>query len=381
MADSPYALRLSHAACWVKCPAFVRMNRTPQAAVLESTQDNTVREEGTAIHWVAEQLIAHGGIMDRPDVAPNGVELTDELIDAAQFYVDVLVRDQPDMNQWHIEEQLSAPSIHPDCGGTPDAFSFRAASAPEILLRDLKGGFRPVEVFPNWQMIGYLSAIVDAYPWLHEHGETAVVEFSIVQPRAYHKDGPVRTHRMLIRDAWNYVQQLSNAAHRTQDGPAVAGPQCDDCAARASCSVAHAAGMRALEIAGEPDVHDLPVAAIDYELLRIEDALRMLEARKTGLEAQAQVMMRKGAVFPHWEMQRTVGRLKWHDEAQAMVIAENMGIDIRKPSKPITPLQATKLLGQDIINGLASRAPGAVKFGRADSNEAVKAFSHLLTKE
>lgn len=374
MANSPYALRLSHAACWVKCPAFVRMNRTPQAAVLESTQDNTVREEGTAIHWVAlciaDGLPVFHGV---GAVAPNGVEITEELLDAAEFYCDVLRQDGFD---WHIEETLAAPSIHPECGGTPDAFAFRAASSPEILLRDLKGGFRNVEVFPNWQLIGYLAAILDAYPGLQFETD-AIVDFAIIQPRAYHVDGPVRGHRMLLRDTMPYIHQLAEAARRTHDGPAVAGPQCDDCAARASCSVAHEAGMRALEVAGEPDVHDLPVAAVDYELLRIDEALRILEARKTGLTAQAQLMLRKGVMLPHFSMQAGNGRLKWKDDAAALAVGELMGVDIAKPSKPITPTQALKFLPRDLIEGMSNRQRGEMKLTRIDSNEAVKAFSKL----
>lgn len=373
MANSPYALRLSHAACWVKCPAFVRMNRTPQAAVLESTQDNTVREEGTAIHEAAEYVMYD---VPLPPVASNGVELTEELVDAAEFYVDVLTRDEPDVNQWHIEETLAAPSIHPECGGTPDAFAFRAASSPEILLRDLKGGFRNVEVFPNWQLIGYLAAILDAYPGLQFETD-AIVDFAIIQPRSYHVDGPVRGHRMLLRDTMPYIYQLRDAAYRTLDGPAVAGPQCDDCAARASCSVAHEAGMRALEVAGEPDVHDLPVAAVDYELLRIDEALRILEARKTGLTAQAQLMLRKGVMLPHFSMQAGNGRLKWKDDAAALAVGELMGVDIAKPSKPITPTQALKFLPRDLIEGMSNRQRGEMKLTRIDSNEAVNAFSKL----
>lgn len=371
MANSPYALRLSHAACWVKCPAFVRMNRTPQAAVIEAQQDNTVREEGTAIHWVAEQIMLHQYVPQVGSFAPNDVEITDELQDAALFYVDVLTRDGYD---WHIEEQLHAPSIHPECGGTPDAFSFRSASAPEILLRDLKGGFRNVEVFPNWQLIGYLAAILDAYPGLQFETD-AIVDFAIIQPRSYHVDGPVRGHRMLLRDTLPYIYQLSDAAHRTLDGPAVAGPQCDDCAARASCSVAHAAGMRALEIAGEPDVHDLPVAAVDYELLRIDEALRILEARRTGLTAQAQVMLRKGVMLPHFHMEAGNGRLKWEDDAQALAMGQLLGVDIAKPAKPITPTQALKFMPRELIEGMSKRSRGEMKLTRIDGNEAVKAFS------
>jgi hypothetical protein len=379
MANSPYALRLSHAAAWGECPAFTRMNSTPQAAIIEANADHTVRNEGTAIHWLAETMIRNPDADVYNDIgmkiAPNGVELTDEMFDAAEFYVGVLDRANSG-TPWHIEQTLHASDIHEQCGGTPDAFSFRAASAPEILLYDLKGGYRPVEVFPNPQLTGYLSAILTKYPQFNR--PETLVTLAIVQPRAYHSDGPVRVHRTSVQYMVPEILKLRDKAHRAMtENLAVAGPQCDDCAGRASCSVAHAAGMRALEVAGEPDVHDLPVAAIDYELLRIEDAMRMLEARKTGLEAQAQVMIRNGSVFPHFAMRPGSGRLKWHDDAAAIALGDALGKSLRKPPAPITPTQALKFVPKELIDTMASRTPGAVKLTRLSDNDVAKAFANL----
>jgi cytochrome c553 len=382
MADSPFELRLSHAAEWVRCAAFVRMNRTPQAAVLDGAADHTVREEGTAMHWVAQQTM-YCRDSDYPymprvgDVAPNGVTITDEIYDGAAFFVDVLAsyKTMP----WRIEEQLAAPSIHPKCGGTPDAFGHDLFK-PRIVLPDLKGGYRPVNVWPNWQLIGYAAAILDSNPtWHHPDLE---IEFVIVQPRAYHRDGPVRKQVVQYRDLPPYIDALRMAAAIAtgEHASAVAGPQCDDCAARASCSVCHAAGMRALEVAGEPDVHDLPIAAIDYEMQRLEDAARLIEARLTGLQAQAVHLIRRGETLPSYTLESGVGRLAWIDEqaeSEAIAIAALLGVDIRKPAKAITPLQAMKQLPKEYVEQYARRNRGEQKLVRFDRNAAVKAFSHL----
>lgn len=380
MADSPFELRLSHAAEWVKCAAFVRMNRTPQAAVLDDAADHTVREEGTAMHWVAQMHM-----MDAPDspcygvgaVAPNGVTITDELYDGAMFYCDIL--DSYKLHPWRIEKQLAAPSIHPKCGGTPDAYA-HSLFAPRVVLVDLKGGYIPVDVFPNWQLIGYAIGVLDENPkWVHDDLE---FEFVIVQPRAYHRNGPVRKHIVKWRELAPYVDSLRMAAAVAMGdrAPAVAGLQCDDCAARASCSVCHAAGMRALEVAGEPDVHDLPIAALDYEMQRLEDAARLIEARLTGLQAQAVHLIRRGAVLPSYTMESGNGRLVWADdtaEQSAIAMGDLLGLDIRKPAKAITPLQAMKQLPKEFVEQYARRNRGEQKLVRFDRNAAVKAFSHL----
>lgn len=382
MSESPFALRLSHAASWVRCGAFVRMNSTPQAAELDELQDNTVREEGTAMHEAAQWMLLFGNT-DAVSVGAkmkNGVVLTDELVDGASFYCQTLAEFGSD---WTIERQLAAPRIHTRCGGTPDAFALYSPADDGVHIRiaDLKGGYRPIEVFPNWQLFGYLAAVLDYSPLCYDNDEF-VVEFIIVQLRAFHRSGPVRKHRMTLRDARPYLDALRMAAHIALGdyAKAVAGPQCDDCAGRASCSIAHAAGMRALEVSGEPDIHDLPAAAIDYEMMRLEDAARMIDARLTGLRAQASQLIRKGVLLPHFELAAGNGRLEWVDEnaeAAAIAMGDLIGANLRKPVKALTPTQALKTMPTELIEQYARRKRGEVKLVRFDRDAAVKAFSHL----
>jgi hypothetical protein len=380
MADaSPYALRLSHAADWRACPAFVRMTNTPQAKVVEAAGDHTVREEGTAMHEAAQWMMLFNNLaaVSAGSVMKNGIVLTDELVDGAAFYVQTL---QKLGTGWTIERQMSAHVIHAACGGTPDAYTFRAASAPTIVLADLKGGYRPVEVYPNDQLFGYTACIIGEHP--EYDSPDTVVEYHIIQPRAYHRNGPVRTHTMLLRDVYPYIVELRRraAVAMGDNAQAVAGPQCDNCTGRASCSTAHDAGMRALEIAGEPDVQDLPIEAIDYELQRLEDAKRMIEARLTGLEAQATHMIRNGAQFPSFELGRSAGRLNWIDdecEAAALAMGDLMGLDLRKPTKAITPTQALQRMPKELLERYAQRKPGALKLQRFNGDTVTKAFAHL----
>ena len=142
--------------------------------------------------------------------------------------------------------------------------------------------------------------------------------------------------------------------------------------------------MRALEIAGEPDVHDLPVEALDYEMLRLEDAARMIQARLTGLQAQASHLIRKGAMLPNYTLEAGNGRLNWLDESAeqaALAMGDLMGLDLRKPVKAITPTQAMQRMPKELIEQYAQRKRGEVKLVRFDRNAAVKAFSHLTIKK
>lgn len=382
--DSPFELRLSAAGSWVKCGAYPSMNRRPEAALLEEDGDHTVREEGIAMHWVAEMRAA-ARVSDFPEwvdvgsIAPNGVVITDELLDGALFYLDAL--DFEFGGGFAHELQLPAPSIHPKCGGTIDAVKvdFVHGRRPHVIVPDLKGGLENVEVFPNYQLFGYASAAIDHFGLT---GQDVDVTLAIVQPRSFHRDGPVRKHVTTSSQLVRYWDEMRHAAAVAAGdfARAVAGRQCDRCNARTFCDVAIRAGQRALEIAGEPNVINLTPAAVDYELMRIEDARRMLEARYTALYAQAEHMSRNGQQLTHYDMAQGRGNLAWlspEHEREAIAIADTMGVNIRKDERAKTPTQSAKLLDPKLIEHCSDRPRGKLKLTRIDANAAAKAFSHL----
>ena len=51
--------------------------------------DNGPAMEGTAAHWVFEEMLAGRDVVEGV-VAPNGVTVTDEMIDGANIFCDVV---------------------------------------------------------------------------------------------------------------------------------------------------------------------------------------------------------------------------------------------------------------------------------------------------
>ena len=106
--------------------AAARRNQCPQSTTLEALfpeEDTPESREGTAAHWaVSEQL--SGRTVDVGLIAPNGVPLTDEMIDAA----DVMVNDVTDtlalyglkLADCEVERPVRMPRIHPTQFGSPD---------------------------------------------------------------------------------------------------------------------------------------------------------------------------------------------------------------------------------------------------------------------
>ena len=133
-----------------------------------------------------------------------------------------------------------------------------------------------------------------------------------------------------------------------------------------------------VEYLGQPDPVNLPPMALATELNILKDAAVILEARKTGLEQQAEMMIRNGKVVPGWALERTVGRRYWNANVPAEEIAfmgDMMGQQLRKPLQLITPTQAIKAgIDEAVIEQYSSRPPGAVKLTRETTNHARKVF-------
>src|ERR1700761_8147814 len=107
-------LRPSGAHAWTVCAGYERM--TEGRALADVEQDDQIREEGTAGHWLAQQM-AHGASVPEGTLAPNGVHITDEIIDCVIGYLQALAA-------WcvpvHIERTMRLPTIRDDMEGTPD---------------------------------------------------------------------------------------------------------------------------------------------------------------------------------------------------------------------------------------------------------------------
>ena len=376
MADSPYALRLSAASQWMRCAAYVSMNRNRP----ELEQDVTVREEGTAIHWAAYE-IAHGRYIAEGTTAPNGVSLDDEMLDVVATYLDELRSAGVPV---YMELPVHARRIHLLCGGTLDAATgvMSTADGYVIKLWDLKGGYSPVDVFRNPQLVGYGSGLLDTLGIDGYVEQSLTFEFNIVQPRVFNTPQRWRVRAVELRPMWN---QMSAAAERAlADSPiATAGGHCENCASRGVCESARFAAMHALDVSREAQVLELQPQELNYELLRIEQAIDILQARKTGLEAHAVQFIRAGQHLTNYGLEPGRSRLKWDetkpDEVERVKVAARMlGKEIVKPEQLITPTQAKTAFGKEfaaLVDAAAVRPAPSLKLKRTSESKIAKAFS------
>jgi hypothetical protein len=379
VAVSAYALRPSSADRWVHCEGSVSLcapfpeDDTPEAM------------EGTAAHWAATEPLA-GRVVNVGDVAPNGITITEEMIEGAALYqATVYSKIQP---AWiRAEDVLPIPDVHEQNGGTIDTWGL--GFTPWLLhVVDYKFGHGFVEVFENWQLLDYVSGIVS---YLIREGiapanyeELIEVELTIVQPRNYHRDGPVRSWRVKLADLRAQFNVLKGAAERAMGPNPVTrtGEWCEYCPARHVCRTLQNASLHIADRAGDSTPFALDPMQLGNELRWLHHARKLLDARVTGLEAEALQTIRAGKSVAHYRTEYGEGREVWREGMEPAVLALGplLGHDLAKPPSAITPAQARKKgIDAAVISEYAHRPPGALKLVPMDVTQTRKIFGGQAT--
>lgn len=368
----PADIRPSAAAVWSVCHGYAAMRAAYPEAPEEA--DNDIREDGLAAHWLAKEIWEHR-YPELGSFAYNNRTLTEEMFDGVDLYHDVL-------RSWGVpvtcEKTLSCHSILPGMYGTPDAWAYNPG-VNTIYIADLKFGFRFVEVWYNKQLIIYARAILDHLGLDVFQEDYTWIEFVIVQPRSYHRDGPVRKWKCRASDLRGYVNSLQyDAAMALRPEPAcVPNPGCVDCPARHACQALQASAYTSLEMSYAGVPLELKPEALGLELKLLREAQKRIEARVSGLEAHAEALLRKGTTIPGWALYPSYARERWREgtESQVLRIGAYYNANLAKPAQPVSPAQARKLLPSQVVAMFAHKPSTGVKLSPVDPLEATKKFS------
>lgn len=249
-------LGASGAERWMNCAGSVALiaalREQIEAIGIPEEDDPDYRREGTAMHEAGEHCLREG--CDTWEITGqtfNETVIDEPMADAIQVYLDQCRGDMDKAAKFWIEYPISSP-VHSDFYGSLDfgaiiAIPNRIAMADvgldpsEVLkVRDLKGG-EGIVVDPddNPQLKYYAFGIIDGI----ERGSSIElrddlpVELEIVQPRAFHVDGPIRSWRTTVGEIKAWVRDtLVPAMDRTEyDHDLDAGPHCRFCPAKLVC--------------------------------------------------------------------------------------------------------------------------------------------------
>jgi hypothetical protein len=357
----PHEDRESEAAAW--------------GTVCHTVSEDCLRSGRDAIEWIGRVVKAK----------VISIEVDEELAETAQVYIDyVRNRGAADnaVTTW-FEQRFSLAALEPpfDAGGTADAVLY---FPHERLLEvvDLKGGRGVVvEATGNKQARTYAVGAFLANQGLDiEH-----VRSTIVQPRAPHKDGRIRSETIHVTElfdwtnelkaAWAIAQHALEDLHETENKEwwirsyLTAGDHCKFCPMSGRCPeqarVAEAEAKLWFKDESAPDAvperYQTEMLAPD-EIARILDHADMIQDWLNSVRVHAERIADRGTPIPGYIFVEKVGREKWQEGVEATVIGacDLAGVPLEKyqnTPKLKTPKQVRAALGkgnEKLVEGLST---------------------------
>lgn len=254
-------------------------------------REGKAAREGTAAHWMAEQVLLDAIVRDHrggPEDfvgsnAPNGVKLTKAMANAVQVYIDEVMARANGADAVHIEVKLAGlEALDPDLGGNSDAIILHRDRRTLYVMDYKNGAGVIVDPTENEQALTYaLGAILHPGIWLTDIDH---VEIVIVQPNA--AGAPVKVWRTDTMRLIEWSHEIVEIAKATRDpnAPRRAGEHCQFCLAKGECDAHY---NFALDAAG--------LTAIDFysdAIPKLEPATRLSPAELSKRLRQAEHLKR-----------------------------------------------------------------------------------------
>lgn len=353
---------------WLACPGSIQLEQ-----LVERQPAGFYAAEGTAAHTFAADCL-------ETNLDPNkylGRKFGDFTVDqamvnAVRIYIDYIhLKNGPTENLW-VETTVPLQHIHGDMFGTADAIIFSGNYFEIIDYKHGKGV--PVEVEENSQLKLYA---IGALAWLAKAGirysKDFEVVYTIVQPRAPHHDGPIRSSTSTIGELRDFQETVKLAICNAESNAPLVVPgesQCLWCPAKAVCKAfAKYSTEEALEDFSDlvaPNKTKLRETSIysDDELAVIYLKLKSLRKWADAIEAYMLVQARKGTTFNDLKLVRGRSNRIWRQEEEStfnQLIELGIDEEILYKKKFITPPQLQKEVDSELwehIEGLVDKPLG-----------------------
>lgn len=318
--------------------------------------------EGTVAHHIGETVLRTRGPQAMGTflgVTIEGVTVTREMLDAVQVYVDWAenIRAASPSAKVLLEHQVTLAALNP-----PEPM--RGSADFVAVIKDLKllivgdykhGKGHVVEVTGNKQTRYYALATLLTLPPEDVAGIDKV-QMTIIQPRAYHPDGPIRSETIGIEELLDFAEDLLQAAKAVQDPNAkpTPGEHCLFCKAAGNCP---AKADQALALARDeftaellPPAASMPVEQVATMLAQIEPKLALVEDWVKGARKLLQEKLEAGDTVPGYKLVAKRATRIWSDpekvKAWALLDAGLKESDIYTAPELISPAQVEKLVGK-----------------------------------
>lgn len=331
-AHSP--LGASGAERWMNCPGSVDLLNNLS---LPQSDEEDWTKEGTAMHEAAAYCLNNG--CDTWEITGQvfeGVEVDAEMARHIQVYLDHVRADMEQAVAYFVEFGISSP-VHPDFYGTLD---FGAVLPTRIKVKDLKGGAGiAVEVIDNPQVKYYSFGLIDGLE--RKTGklfpDDTVVELGIIQPRAFHHDGPIRLWETTVGEikAWVHDVLVPAMNMTAMDNDLDAGKWCRFCPAKLVCPLLTGIFRAAATCNPDEVIHFSPqVLGENYRLIQA------VKFYQTALERAAMSYLNRGVAVPHAKLVNKKANRVFRSSAD---VIKRFGDDAYAPRELRSPAELEKL--------------------------------------
>lgn len=338
------------------CPGSINLGRD-----IPNPPSGPHAKEGSCAHRVGELCLLSGqDAVSAVGEIYEDVEVTEEMCEAVQVYLDAVRTDQALLGgELFVETGFNLESLHPGLYGTNDA---ALLAGDTLLIYDYKHGRgHVVEVEANPQLMYYgLGAVIR----LQQSGKPtpSTVELVIVQPRAGHPRGPVRRWSIDLIDLIGWAGELLNAVRRTLDpeAPIVAGDWCLWCKASSRCpkQLEQAQSVARMDFQSVVDVPPNPVHLNLDQLLQIVAKADQVENWLQECRLAVERMLEAGQHVPGWKLVKKRASRRWK-VGDAEVVCALIGLNVEKRELYSDPelksvAQIEKLVPAKARKGLAA---------------------------
>lgn len=302
---------------WLECAGSIALSQRPECPV---PFENDYAKEGTDAHYCLEQILRHPG-KELSTAAFLKKTYPTEMVEWALWAWKEVLKLSPKGALIRPEIKVSLTHLDPDMGGTLDVSIIEAFGW--LIIADYKyGSGVPVEPEKNTQLLSYAIGVAHEFDYNFER-----VKLVVLQPRAPHEKGPVRSWELSIDELIEWEAVFAKGAKATRDpkAPLKSGPWCRWCPAKIICPEISRKALAQAKIDFAPEEEKLklpdPHSIIDPKTLGTTLTLmERVELWISELRAHAFEQIKRGKEIPGWKTVEKRSIRKWTNEE--MVIKE-----------------------------------------------------------
>lgn len=347
-------LRCSKLARYMVCAGYMHLD-------VEEPEAGEPAREGTAAGEYLQHLLERRPI---GPVAANGVYFDDDM----KFYTTPIAEDiffraaGPVLCETRIDWQTRSGIW---IRGQYDASYVDKQG--RLCIDDLKYGWGIVEVFENWQILGYAIGEVirrgQAFEW---------IVLRICQPRPHHEDGDKREWVISYSQLLEYkeriearMQELANGRKDFQTSE-----KCKYCKGVAeACPAFSRLFYRALEVSTEFVQDSLTNEEVARQLDQIKRAAEVIKIKQDSLEQLGADRIKRGQIIPGYIHTNRYSQREWKPGVSPEAIKVMTGKDITERSI-MSPAKAEKLgISKELVSQLSSSRLTGVKLEKKNGSD------------